>query len=100
MTELMRILALTLLLTSFLAVEVSSVRRAIAAYMVQALVMVAIIASFATLHPGLWLWAVTALATKFALISYTACADTRGTAGKARIPSPIRQTEQCSRPTV
>jgi hydrogenase-4 component E len=38
--------------------------------MAQALVMVAVIASFATRHPTLWLWAATAFVTKFALISW------------------------------
>jgi hydrogenase-4 component E len=70
MVDLVRTLSLTLLLTSFLAVESRSLRRAILAYMGQALVMVAVIASFATVHPGLWLWAVTAFVTKFGLISW------------------------------
>ena len=77
MNDAMRILALTLLLTSFLAVESASVRRAIVAYMAQALVMVAVIAGFATLHPGLWLWAGTALVTKFGLISWMLFRATR-----------------------
>jgi hydrogenase-4 component E len=38
--------------------------------MAQALVMVAVIASFATLHPALWVWAATALVTKFGLVSW------------------------------
>jgi len=70
MLELVRTLSLTLLLTSFVAVEARSLRRALTAYMAQALVMVAIIACFATLHPGLWVWAATAFVTKFALISW------------------------------
>lgn len=70
MLDLVRTLALTLLLTSFLAVESRGMRRALLAYMAQALVMVAVIASFATLHPHLWVWVVTALVTKFGLISW------------------------------
>jgi len=70
MDALVRTLALTLLLTSFLAVESRDLRRATHAYMLQALVMVAIIGSFATLHPGLWIWAATAFVTKFALVSW------------------------------
>ena len=70
MDTLVRTLALTLLLTSFLAVESRSLRRALLAYMGQALVMVGILSSFATLHPHLWVWAATAFLTKFALISF------------------------------
>lgn len=70
MDALVRTLALTLLLTSFLAVESRDLRRATHAYMLQALVMVAIIACFATMHPGLWVWAATAFVTKFALVSW------------------------------
>lgn len=70
MDALLRTLALTLLLTSFLAVESRDLRRATYAYMLQALVMVAIIGCFATLHPGLWVWVATAFVTKFALVSW------------------------------
>jgi hydrogenase-4 component E len=70
MHELVRTLSLTLLLTSFLAVEVRNLRRATFAYMLQALVMVAIIASFATVHPGLWVWAATAFVTKFGFVTW------------------------------
>jgi len=77
MDALLRTLSLTLLLTSFLAVESRSMRRAILAYMVQSLVMVAIIAGFATLHPRLWVWAATAFVTKFALISWMLAHEAR-----------------------
>jgi hydrogenase-4 component E len=77
MEGLVRTLALTLLLTSFLAVESRNLRRAITAYMAQALVMVAVIASFATVHPGLWVWATTALVTKFGLVSWLLYRSTR-----------------------
>jgi hydrogenase-4 component E len=70
MDTVFRTLALTLLVTSFLTVESRHLRRAVLAYMAQALVMVAVIASFATRHPALWLWAGTAFVTKFALISW------------------------------
>ena len=65
-----RTLALTLLVTSFLAVETRNLRSAVLAYMAQALVIVAVIACFATRHPALWVWAATAFVTKFALISW------------------------------
>ncbi len=70
MEALIRTLSLTLILTSFVVVEVRSLRRALVAYMVQALVMVAIIACFAAYHPALWIWAATAFLTKFALVSW------------------------------
>ncbi len=70
MESAIRTLALSLLATSFLAVESRSIRRAILAYMGQALVMVAIIAGFASRHPHLWWWAATALVTKFGLVSW------------------------------
>lgn len=70
MTDLVRTLALTLLLTSFFAVESRSLKRSIAAYVLQALVMVSVIALFATRHPGLWPWAATALVTKVGLVSW------------------------------
>ena len=70
MNELVRTLALTLLITSFFAVESRSLRRAIGAYLLQALVMVAVIVCFAVRHPGLWPWAATALVTKVGLVSW------------------------------
>ena len=70
MDSAIRTIALSLLVTSFLAVESRSLRRAVLAYMAQALLMVAVIACFATLHPRLWVWVATALVTKFGLISW------------------------------
>ncbi len=82
MDALIRTLALTLVLTSFVAVEARALRRALAAYMAQALVLVAIIACFAGSHPALWVWAAVALATKFGLISWMLARALR--AGDAR----------------
>ncbi len=70
MNDLVRTLALTLLLTSFFAVESRGLKRALVAYLAQAAVMVAIIAAFATVHPALWVWAGTALVTKLGLIGW------------------------------
>jgi len=70
MESLIRTLSLTLLLTSFFAVEARSLRRALVAYMAQALVMVAIITCFATMHSDLFVWSATAFVTKFGLISW------------------------------
>ncbi len=70
MEGLVRTLSLTLLITSFLAVESRGLKRALGAYLAQAAVMVAIIAAFATVHPALWVWAATALVTKLGLIGW------------------------------
>ena len=70
MVDLIRTLSLALILTSFLAVESRSLRRAQLAYVGQALLMVAIIACFAVMHPALWVWAATAAVTKLGLISW------------------------------
>jgi len=78
MVGLIRTLSLAMILTSFVAVESRSLRRAITAYMAQALIMVAVIGCFATLHPPLALWAVTAFVTKFALISWLLFRALRG----------------------
>jgi len=68
--ETIRVLSLALILTSFAAVELRNLRAALWAYMLQALLLVAIIFVFATLHPPLFIWAITALLTKFAIISW------------------------------
>lgn len=70
MESVIRTLSLTLLATSFAVVVVKPLRLAVFAYMAQALVLVAIIACFALIHPALWTWAATAFVTKFALISW------------------------------
>lgn len=70
MDAVIRTLSLAMILTSFVAVESRSLHRAITAYMGQALMMVAVIGCFATIHLPLALWAVTAFVTKFALISW------------------------------
>lgn len=70
MEQLIRTLSLAMILTSFVAVESRGMRRALYAYMGQALLMVAVISAFATYHSALALWAATALVTKFGLISW------------------------------
>ena len=70
MESVIRTLSLAMILTSFVAVESRSMRRALYAYMGQALLMVAVIACFATYQEALALWAATALVTKFGLISW------------------------------
>jgi len=68
--EAIKVLSLALILTSFAAIELRNLRGALWAYMLQALLLVAIIFAFATLHPPLFIWGVTALLTKFAIISW------------------------------
>lgn len=68
--ETIRVLSLALILTSFAAIELRNLRGALLAYMLQALLLVAIIFVFATIHPPLFLWGITALLTKFAIISW------------------------------
>ncbi|MCS7186582.1 MAG: NADH-quinone oxidoreductase subunit K [Armatimonadetes bacterium] len=68
--ETIRVLSLALILTSFAAIELRNLRGALWAYMLQALLLVAIIFVFATLHPPLFIWGITALLTKFAIISW------------------------------
>ncbi|MHB1313317.1 MAG: NADH-quinone oxidoreductase subunit K [Gemmatimonadaceae bacterium] len=70
MLDLIRTLSLAMILTAFVTVESRSLRRALTAYMAQALLMVAVIAGFATIHPPLAIWAVTAFVTKFGLVSW------------------------------
>uniref|UniRef100_A0A832HZR3 Hydrogenase 4 membrane subunit n=1 Tax=Eiseniibacteriota bacterium TaxID=2212470 RepID=A0A832HZR3_UNCEI len=70
MDGLIRTLSLSLVLTAFVAVESRGLRRALAAYVAQATLMVALIAAFAARHPALWVWAATALVTKLGLMSW------------------------------
>lgn len=69
-TETIKVLSLALILTSFAAMELRNLRAALWVYMLQALLLVAIIFVFATLHPALFIWGITALLTKFAIISW------------------------------
>lgn len=68
--EWIKVLSLGLILTSFAAIELRNLRGALWAYMIQALIMVTIIFAFATIHHPLFIWGITALLTKFALISW------------------------------
>jgi hydrogenase-4 component E len=68
--ELIRTLSLTLIITSVLAVETRRLRLSAAAYAAQALLIVALLASFARVNPSLYWWAATALLTKAVLIPW------------------------------
>ncbi|NJD11977.1 MAG: hypothetical protein FIB01_16545 [Gemmatimonadetes bacterium] len=68
--ELIRTLSMTLVITSVLAVETRRLRFAATAYAAQALLIVALLTSFARVNPSLYWWAATALLTKAILIPY------------------------------
>jgi hydrogenase-4 component E len=68
--DVIRTLSLTLVITSVLAVETRRLRLSAAAYSVQALVIVALLAAFASINPALNWWAATALVTKAILIPW------------------------------
>lgn len=68
--ELIRTLSLTVVITSVLAVESRRLRVAAGAYVLQALLIVALLASFARMNHALYWWAATALLTKAVLIPW------------------------------
>ena len=74
-------LALAMVVTSLLAIEVTRLRTAAWAYLAQALLLVAIFVAFAvvTHNEWLYLWAVVALITKATLIPYLLFAYIRRT---------------------
>ncbi|MDP2959629.1 MAG: NADH-quinone oxidoreductase subunit K [Longimicrobiales bacterium] len=68
--ELVRTLSLTLVITSVLAMEFRRLKFSAVAYVVQALLIVALLVSFATVNPALYWWAGTAFITKAVLIPW------------------------------
>ncbi len=62
--KLIETLSLIMIITSLMAVETHNLKRAAAAYCVQALLICGLIFAFAAANPALYLWAVVALATK------------------------------------
>jgi hydrogenase-4 component E len=68
--SLIRTLSLTLVITSVLVVETRRLRASVVAYVVQALLIVALLAAFAAMNPALYWWAATALVTKALLIPW------------------------------
>jgi hydrogenase-4 component E len=65
--DVVQTLSLTLVLTSLAAVEMRKLSHAATAYIFQALLIVSLLLSFATLNPALYWWAGTALLTKAVL---------------------------------
>jgi hydrogenase-4 component E len=68
--ELVRTLSLTVVITSVLTVELRHLRFSAMAYVVQALLIVALLVSYATVNHALYWWAGTALITKAVLIPW------------------------------
>jgi hydrogenase-4 component E len=68
--DLIRTLSMLLVITSVAAVEIRRLRMAAVAYSLQALLIVALLTSFAPGNPALYLWAGTALVTKAILTPY------------------------------
>jgi hydrogenase-4 component E len=68
--DLIRTLSMLLVITSVAAVEIRRLRMAAVAYSLQALLIVALLTSFAPGNPALYLWAGTALITKAILTPY------------------------------
>ena len=68
--DLIRTLSMLLVITSVAAVEIRRLRLSAVAYSIQALLIVALLASFARGNPALYLWAGTALITKAVLTPY------------------------------
>ncbi|MGO9087983.1 MAG: NADH-quinone oxidoreductase subunit K [Terriglobales bacterium] len=63
-TDLIETLSLTLVITSVAAVEMRRLKFSIIAYLCQALLIVALLLSFASVNRALYWWAATALVTK------------------------------------
>lgn len=68
--QLVRTLSLTVVITSVLVVELRRLRLSAIAYVAQALLIVALLASYARVNPALYWWAGTALVTKAVLIPW------------------------------
>jgi hydrogenase-4 component E len=66
-TDLIESLSLTLVITSLAAVEMRRLKFSIVAYVCQALLIVALLLSFASVNHALYWWAATALLTKVVL---------------------------------
>ena len=78
-TGLIETLSLSLLITSVAAVEMRRIRFSIAAYVCQALLIVALLLSFAPVNRALYWWAATAVITKAILTPWFLVRAIRGT---------------------
>ncbi|MCW5977728.1 MAG: NADH-quinone oxidoreductase subunit K [Bryobacteraceae bacterium] len=79
-------LSLLLVITSVAAVEMRRLRLSVAAYVCQALLIVALLAAFAAVNPALYWWAGTALVTKAVLTPWFLFRAMRGAADRELKP--------------
>ena len=77
-TDLIETLSLTLVITSLAAVEMRRLKFSIVAYLCQALLIVALLLSFASVNHALYWWAATALLTKAILTPWFLLRAIRG----------------------
>jgi hydrogenase-4 component E len=70
LTKYISTISLSLIITSYLVIELRNLRYSAYAYMVQALLMCSLFVIFATKNPGLYWWALTAFITKVVIIPY------------------------------
>ncbi|MBN2467868.1 MAG: NADH-quinone oxidoreductase subunit K [Deltaproteobacteria bacterium] len=63
-------ISLSLIITSYLVIELRNLRYSAYAYMLQAVLMCSLFVAFANQNPGLYYWAITAFITKVVVIPY------------------------------
>ena len=69
-SKLISTVSLSLIITSYLVIELRNLRYSAYAYVVQALLMCTLFVIFARQNPGLYYWAITAFVTKVVIIPY------------------------------
>ncbi len=70
LTRYVSTLSLSLIITSYLVIELRNLRNSAYAYIVQAILMCTLFLIFAQQNPGLYYWAATAFVTKVVIIPY------------------------------
>ena len=69
-SKLISTVSLSLIITSYLVIELRNLRYSAYAYILQALLMCTLFVIFARQNPGLYYWAITAFVTKVVIIPY------------------------------
>jgi hydrogenase-4 component E len=69
-SKLISTVSLSLIITSYLVIELRNLRHSAYAYILQALLMCTLFVIFARQNPGLYYWALTAFVTKVVIIPY------------------------------
>jgi hydrogenase-4 component E len=72
-------ISLSLIITSYLVIELRNLRYSAYAYILQALLMCSVFVLFARMNPGLYYWALVAFVTKVVIIPYLLLRYVRGT---------------------